>query len=396
MARKVKRLSARSTVTIGKPGRHADGDGLYLVVDRSGAKRWVFMFRWAGKLKEMGLGGLSSVPLLEARVKADDARRAIAAGRNPIAERRQARAASAAAKTFWPFAETLIEDLSHGFRNAKHRTQWTSTLQAYAGTLHEKPLSEINTSDILAILQPIWRTKPEKASRVRGRIERVLDAAKAKGLRSGENPARWRGHLDQLLPKRQRLSRGHHAAMAIDDTREFMRDLRAGQGIAERALEFTILTAARSNETIGARWAEIDLDQRLWTLPAERMKGGREHRVPLSNPVVAILKEMAAVRQSEFVFPSRKPGRPLSVRAFDMTLTRMNVAVTTHGFRSTFRDWASERTSFAPEVCEMALAHVISNRSEAAYRRGELLEKRRQLMNAWASFCASADILARL
>jgi integrase len=252
------------------------------------------------------------------------------------------------------------------------------------------PVDKITTEDILSVLKPIWNKTPETASRLRGRIERVLDAAKAQGLRTGENPARWRGHLGQLLPPRQRLTRGHHAAIAYDQVPAFMRDLRARQSTAVLALEFAILTAARSGEVLGTRWQEFDLDGRTWTVPAVRMKAGREQRVPLSPRALAIVKTMNETKVGDFVFPGQKPGKPLSVMALEMVLRRMKVeGVTVHGFRSAFRDWAAERTNFTNEVCEAALAHVIENKAEAAYRRGDLFDKRRKLMEAWASYCAT-------
>jgi integrase len=239
-------------------------------------------------------------------------------------------------------------------------------------------------------LKPLWNEKSETASRLRGRIERVLDAAKAQGLRSGENPARWRGHLDQLLPKRQRLTRGHHAAMSYAELPVFIINLQARQATAALALEFAILTAARSGEVLGARWDEFDLDRAVWTIPATRMKAGREHRVPLSRRALKILKAMREARDSDFVFPGQKSGKPLSVMALEMVLRRMKIDdVTVHGFRSAFRDWAAECTNFTNEVCEAALAHVIENKAEAAYRRGDLFDKRRKLMEAWAAYCAT-------
>ena len=386
MARAVKRLSARTVATATKPGRHADGDGLYLVVDASGAKRWLFLFRWQTKLKEMGLGGLSTVSLAEARELAADARRILKGSQNPIEHRRAARAEPEAVVTFGAFADQVVADLSHGFRNEKHRAQWTSTLNTYAGALRPMPVDAIGTTEVLAALTPIWRTKAETASRVRGRIERVLDAAKAKGLRTGENPARWRGHLDKLLPARHRLTRGHHAAMPFADVPAFIVELRTREAVAAMALEFTILNASRSGEVFGARWTEIDRTARVWTIPAERMKAGLEHRVPLTDRALAILDRAETIRTSEYVFPGQKRGRPLSIMAMEMQLRRMKAPVTVHGFRSSFRDWAGERTSFPRDVAEMALAHVVGDATERAYRRGDALEKRRSLMQAWSAF----------
>jgi integrase len=264
------------------------------------------------------------------------------------------------------------------------------TLRDYAAPLRRLPVDKITTDDVLSVLKPLWNEKPETASRLRGRIERVLDAARAQGLRNGENPARWRGHLDQLLPKRQRLTRGHHAAMKYAELPGFMGDLRARQATAALALEFAVLTAARSGEVLGARWDEFDLDRAIWTIPAARMKAGREHRVPLSKRALKIVKAMQEARDGDFVFPGQKAGKPLSVMALEMVLRRMKVeGVTVHGFRSAFRDWSAECTNFTNEVCEAALAHVIENKAEAAYRRGDLFDKRRKLMEAWAIYCAA-------
>lgn len=388
MAREVNKLGARTVATVTKPGRHSDGGGLYLVVDPSGAKRWLFLFRWGGKLKEMGLGGLGSVSLAEAREKAEAARKVVKSGRNPIDVRRKAVADKAGAVTFGTFADDLTAELAKGFRNAKHAAQWSMTLQTYAAALRPKALDEIDTADVLAVLQPIWTTKAETASRVRGRIERVLDAAKAKGLRSGENPARWRGNLDHLLSKRKRLQRGHHPAMPFVDVPAFVADLRQRKAVTALALEFDILTAARPGEVFGATWAEIDEAGKVWTVAASRMKAGREHRVPLCDRALTILAEVKPLKgPGDYVFPGAKRGRPFSNMAFDALLERMKVAgITVHGFRSSFRDWAGEATTFPREVAEAALAHAVGDETERAYRRGDALEKRRKLMDAWAAF----------
>jgi integrase len=393
MARQVK--PARSVATLEKPGRHSDGDGLYLVVDASGARRWLFMFRWGGKLKEMGLGGASTVSLSDAREKAADARRIVASGRNPIELRRSAEAARAAGTMFGAFADKLVADLVQGFRNEKHQSQWATTLKTYAAPLREKPLDAIGTDDVLAVLAPIWQTKHETASRLRGRIERVLDAAKAKGLRSGENPARWRGHLDKLLSKRRKLTRGHHAAMAYPDVPAFISELRKREAVAGMALEFTIVNASRSGEVLGARWSEIDQETKVWTVPAERMKAGRPHRVPLAPRALNILAEAEKIRTGEYVFPGQRRDRPLSPVAMNKVLRRMQIEnATVHGFRSSFRDWAGECTSFPREIAEAALAHVVGDETERAYRRGDALEKRRLLMEAWAGFLDTANASA--
>lgn len=386
MALALNKLSARGVTAITKPGRHGDGGGLYLVVDKSGAKRWVFLYRRDGTLREMGLGGLKSVTLARARELAGEARANLQAGVDPIAAKNNA---PVAVPTFGDEANDFIEAMKPQFRNAKHIAQWEMTLRDYAAPLRPKRVGQITTADVLEVLKPYWLTKPETASRLRGRIERVLDAAKAKGHRSGENPALWRGHLDKLLPKRRKLTRGHHAAMPYEAVPAFVADLRQREAMAARALEFTILTAARSGETFGATWKEFDLEAALWVIPAKRMKAGREHRVPLTPRAVEILTELAGlgIDPDAFVFPGQKEGRPLSVMAMEMILRRMKVDITVHGFRSSFRDWTGEETVFPREVAEAALAHVVGDETERAYRRGDALEKRRKLMAAWASYC---------
>ena len=271
-------------------------------------------------------------------------------------------------------------------RSAK--AQWKSTLATYAAPLRNKPVDTIATDDVLAVLKPIWTTKAETASRVRGRIEKVLDAAKAKGFREGENPARWRGHLDHLLPKPSKLARGHHPAMPYEEVAGFIAELRKREVSAAVALELCILTAARSGEIFGMRWPEIDFDKKIWTVPAERMKAGREHRVPLSPRAVAILRKLEKVKTGEFVFPGQSRNKPLSNMAMEMVLRRMKIEdATVHGFCSSFRDWAGNVSNFPREIIEMALAHVIGDKAEQAYRRGDALEKRRKLMEAWAAYC---------
>jgi integrase len=314
---------------------------------------------------------------------ASQGRAKLAEGINPKDARRPSEGA-----TFGECADRVIEAMRPSWRNGKHAAQWEMTLRDYAAPLRRVLVHKITTEDVLSVLKPLWNEKPETASRLRGRIERVLDAAKAQGLRIGENPARWRGHLDQLLPKRKRLTRGHHAAMSYAKIPAFMDNLRARQATAAQALEFAVLTAARSGEVLGAQWNELDLDRATWTVPATRMKGGREHRVPLAPCVLKIAKAMHKARNGDFMFPGQRPGKPLSVMALEMVLRRMKIeGVTVHGFRSAFRDWAAECTNFSNEVCEAALAHVIENKAEAAYRRGDLFEKRRKLMGAWANYC---------
>lgn len=385
MARKINRLNARAVATIATNGRHADGGGLYLSISPNGGRRWVFLFRWHGKPTEIGFGSARDVTLARARELAVQARANLADGINPKDARRPTVGA-----TFGESADRLIEAMRPSWRNGKHAAQWEMTLRDYAAPLRRLPVDEISTNDVLSVLKPLWNEKPETASRLRGRIERVLDAAKAHGLRSGENPALWRGHLDQLLPKRQRLTRGHHAAMNYPDLPAFLGDLQGREATAAAALEFVILTAARSGEVLGARWDEIDLERSVWTIPAGRMKAGREHRVPLSKRALKIVKPLHENRNGEFVFSGQKPGKPLSVMALEMVLRRMKIEnATVHGFRSAFRDWSAECTNFTNEVCEAALAHVIENKAEAAYRRGDLFDKRRKLMEAWANYCAT-------
>jgi integrase len=385
VAREIKRLNARAVATITKVGRHADGGGLYLSISPNGGRRWVFLFRWHGKPTEIGFGSARDVMLGRARELAGQARAKLAEGINPKEARKPSVGAS-----FGECADRQIETMRPSWRNDRHAAQWEMTLRDYAAPLRRIPVDRISTDDVLSILKPLWNDKPETASRLRGRIEHVLDAAKARGLRSGENPARWRGHLEQLLPKRQRLTRGHHAAMNYSDLPTFVSDLRARKVTAAQALEFAILTAARSREVIGARWKEFDLDRALWTVPATRMKAGREHRVPLAQRSLNILKAVHETRNSDFVFAGQKSDKHLSVTALLVLLRRMKVEnATVHGFRSSFRDWAAECTNFPNEVCEAALAHVIENKAEAAYRRTDLFEKRRKLMDAWAAYCST-------
>lgn len=389
MARAIDRLSARRAETLKEPGRHADGGGLYLSIAPTGARRWVFLFRWKGKPTEMGLGSAQDVPLAKARRIAADARGQLAEGVNPLEAKRALEAARKPARpvTFGECAGEVIESLGATWRNETHRSQWRQTVAVYCRAIRDKPVAEVGNEDVLRVLRPLWGTVPATATRVRARIERILDFAKARGMRSGENPARWRGHLDSVLPKREPRTRQHHKALPFEDVSDFAAELRARGGVRPRALEFLVLTGARTAEVLGAEWSEIDLAERLWTVPAARMKKGREHRVPLSDRAVTVLSEMASIRSSEFVFPGMKRGRPLSPRSLDSLMrTKMGVPVTVHGFRSTFRDWAGECTSFPSEIAEAALAHVVGNETERAYRRGDALEKRRSLMAAWSNF----------
>jgi integrase len=386
MARKINRLNARRLATVTKCGRHADGGGLYLSISPNGGRRWVFLFRWHGKPTEIGLGSARDVTLARARELAAAARAKLAEGISP----KEAFRRSVEGATFGECADRVIETMCPSWRSVKHAQQWMTTLRDYAAPLRRLPVDKIATDDVLAVLKPLWNAKPVTASRLRGRIERVLDAAKAQGLRSGENPARWRGHLEQLLPKRQRLARRHHAAMPYGEVPAFMAALRQLDGTAALALEFAILTAARTGEVLGARWEEFDLDGAIWTIPASRMKAGREFRIPLAKRAVEIVKVMHEGSSGDFLFPGWKPGKPLSAIALEMVLRRMKVTgATVHGFRSSFRDWAAERSDSPNEVCEAALAHAVESKVEAAYRRGDLFDKRRKLMDAWSIYCTS-------
>jgi integrase len=391
MGGKLHKLSARTVAALSRPGRHSDGGGLYLFISPL-RRRWVFRFTQEGKAREMGLGPANGVSLAEARKLAAAARNEVANGRDPIEARDAGRRASKGRKTFGECALALIATKQSEWRNSRHRQQWRVTLETYCAPILAMPVQDIGTEAVLSVLRPLWQTRAETASRLRGRIEAVLDAAKAQGLRNGENPARWRGHLSHILPRRQKLSRGHHAAMPYTEIPAFMATLREREAIAAMALEFTILTAARSGEVLGTRWPEIDLAAKVWTLPANRTKAGREQRVPLCDQAVTIIERLAPMRMSEFVFPGQRLAMPLSPMSLKMVLHRMGVeGATVHGFRSAFRDWAGNETHFARELAEAALAHVIGDKAEQAYRRSDALEKRRALMEAWAAHCEPKD-----
>ncbi len=385
--------SAQSLVAKGKPGAHADGGNLYLRIAGPGSGKWTFRYMVAGKAREMGLGSPGSVSLAEARDAAQEARKLLRAGVDPIDRKRTANVIGRR-HTFAEVAGLYIDSHEAGWRNTKHQAQWPSTLARHVfpsmGTI---PVADVDTGAVMKVLEPIWRKTPETASRVRGRIEAVLDYAKTRGWREGENPARWRGHLAHLLPARNKIARvEHHAALPWEEIGSFMAALRASQGTGALALEFAILTAARSGEVRGARWDEVDIANGVWTIPGTRMKAGREHRVPLSDTALNVLEALRPLRKagSDLIFPSpKKPRSPLSDMALTAVLRRMGRAdLTVHGFRSTFRDWAAESTGYAREVAEMALAHTIGDKVEAAYRRGDLFEKRRRLMDDWARFCS--------
>jgi integrase len=408
MARASARLTALKIEKAKKPGMYADGGGLYLRVTPEGARNWVLRYMLHRKPHWMGLGPLALYGLADARARALDARRKRHDGIDPIEARRveRARQRVEAAKviTFKQCAESYVAAHRAGWRNGKHAAQWSATLSTYANpVIGELPVQSVDTGLVLKVLEPIWTTKPETASRLRGRLESILDFAKARGYRDGENPARWRGHLDKLLAARSKVRQiEHHAALPYAELAAFLPTLREQEGVAARALEFLILTAARTGEVIGACWNEIDLLDKVWTVPANRMKAHRQHRVPLSPQALAILSEMQAANgggnDGAFVFPGRKAEKPLSNMAFLMLLRRMGRAdLTAHGFRATFKTWASERTSFQREIIEVALAHLMSgDKTEEAYWRGDLLEKRRRLMGEWAVFCGEPMIASEM
>jgi integrase len=390
---KGKQLTARTVATATKPGLHGDGGGLWLQLGATGGKSWAFRFQLNGRARQMGLGPVDLVSLAEARDLARDARRLLLRGVDPIEDRRAnrkaARVANAKAITFRSCAKRFIASHEAGWRNEKHRKQWSSSLEAYLyPTIGDLPVSAIDTGLVMQVLEPIWTIKPETAGRVRGRIEAVLSWAAVRGYRNGDNPARWRGHLDQLLPARRKVRRvKHHAAMPYAELPAFMVELRGQPGTAARALEFTILTVGRTGEVLGTQRPELDMGVRLWTVPPERMKGGRLHRVPLSQPAVTLLEALPREATSPYVFPGARRGRPLSNMAMTMLLERMGRNdATVHGFRSSFRDWAAEVAHAPREVAEAALAHAVGSEVEAAYQRGDMLDRRRELMNSWAEF----------
>jgi integrase len=399
MGRGVNRLSPARVKTVKTPGMYPDGANLYLRVEQGPlgpTKSWLFRYVIGGRQRYMGVGPLRDVPLADARAAALAARQQLRDGHDPIEIRKariaENRLASIKAMTFEEAARACIASHSAGWRNVKHGLQVRKTIETYALPIIGKlPVQAIDTALVLKIIEPIWETKTETASRLRGRIEAVLDWAKARGLRAGENPARWDGHLDHLLPAKGKLRKVQHLrALPYAEVAAFMTELRKDTAISARALEFLILTATRSGEVLGARWPEIDLDARVWTIPAERTKAHREHRVPLSDRAIQILAELHQSRTCEFVFPGRSFQKPLGQMSLLQVIERLGRTddATAHGFRSTFRTWVAERTNFQREVGEAALGHVNGDRVEASYQRGDLFEKRRRLMDAWAAHCA--------
>ncbi|MGC9271947.1 tyrosine-type recombinase/integrase, partial [Acidiphilium sp.] len=398
MARLVNRLSPLKVARATVPGLYGDGNNLYLQIAPSGAKSWSFRFMLRGKAREMGLGPVAVIPLAEARMRALEARRLLLEGIDPIEQRRAVREAKIVrGKSFADCAEAYIEAHRAGWSNAKHAGQWRATLSTYAyPVLGQTPVAAIDLDLVIRALKPIWTAKPETASRLRGRIEAVLDYATTKGWRQGDNPARWKGLLENVLPAKGRIARvAHHAALRWRDLPGFMGELMTQDGLAAQALALTILTAVRTGDAIGATWKEIDLGARIWTIPDWRVKGRKaEHRVPLADPVVAILTRArqgaVSPAPSAFVFPGGRAGTALSNMAMLALLRRMGRDdITTHGFRSTFRDWAAEATDYPHEVVETALAHTVNDKVVAAYRRTDFFDRRRHLMEEWAVYACS-------
>jgi integrase len=390
----MKDLTAKQVAALRAPGKHRVSRNLYLQAIETGARTWLFRYERNSVAHWHGLGSYDLVSLAEAREKALACRKLLLTGVDPIdharAQKQHALLAAVSTITFKACAERYIKAHAAGWQNDRHRKQWPSTLEAYAYPLiGELPVQAIDTGLVLRLLEPIWHDKPETASRVRGRIERILDWAAVRGYRTGDNPARWRGHLQSQLPAKSKVRAAeHHPSLPYDELGAFMGDLRRLSGIAPRALEFAILTVARTGEALGARWSEIDFHKRLWLIPATRMKTRKEHRVPLSGAVLTLLE--ALPREGDFVFVGAKAGRPPGNNALFFVLDRMGRSdLTVHGFRSSFADWCAETTGYPSEVREMALAHAVGDKVEASYRRGDLFAKRRRLMADWARYCAS-------
>ncbi|WFR96880.1 tyrosine-type recombinase/integrase [Rhizobium tumorigenes] len=403
MARQIHKLTAQGVKNTVEVGRLSDGGGLYLNISANGGRRWVFLFKWRGKPREMGLGSARDVTLSKARDLAAGARKLLAEGIDPLAQKQDAaRIAEEEEKVrsvpnFGDAADRLLKAIDGEFRNRKHAAQWRSTLEVYCEPIRDIPTNEVTTEDVLKILSPIWREKAETAARLRGRIERVIDATRAVDANKKRwpfNPATWKGNLEPLLGKRLKLQRGHHAAMKWQELPTFFQRVQKLDSVSQQALAFLILNASRSGEVLGAIWSEIDFETSLWTIPGVRMKAGKTHVVPLSNTALAILKRMAEIapedaarRQSAYIFPGAKVGRPLSVMALAMRMRSLEVGhLTVHGFRSAFRDWAGDATTYPRELAEQSLAHKVGDAIENAYRRSTALEKRRGMMGDWENF----------
>ena len=390
---KAHKLSAVKVEREKVPGMYSDGNGLYLQITSTGGKSWIFRYRINARSREMGLGAYRDVSLLKARALAAEAHRLIQQGIDPIEARKVTRLAlrveQSKGVTFGECCAQYIAVKRHEWENPKHAQQWENTLSTYCPPINGFPVADVTTDEVVACLMPIWLAKNETATRLRGRIEKVLDWATVRKYRTGQNPAAWKNHLDTLFPAISKTTRTvHHAALPYAEIGDFMHKLRQHSGTGAKALEFGILTAARSGEIRGATWQEIDLDAGTWVIPAERMKMRREHKVPLSGAAAALLKALPRFVDNDLVFPAPRGGE-LSDMTLGAVIKRMGLAVTQHGFRSTFRDWAAECTNYSRDVAEMALAHAIGDKVEAAYRRGDLIEKRTQLMIEWATYCAT-------
>jgi integrase len=380
-----------------REGLHADGKGLYLKVQVDGSKSWIYRYQINGHRRSMGLGGFPGLSLASARKARDIQRLQVSAGVDPLQTKRLRKEEAVASHkrskaqlmTFQRCSEDYINQQAASWKSRKHEAQWTNTLATYANpVIGRLPVEEIETAHLLEILKPIWLQKTETATRVRNRIELVLDYAAAMQYRSGENPARWRGNLAHLLPKPSKVREiKHHPALPYSELPEFMSALLNAKGLAARALTLTILCATRTSETLNAEWSEINMETKVWTIPKERMKQNKTHRVPLSNQAITLLEDLKSTGRSNFVFPGSKRGKPLSNMAMTICLSRMGRGdITVHGFRSTFRDWVAEKTNYPQRVAETALAHRLKDGAEAAYQRGDLLEKRKQMMDAWAQY----------
>lgn len=395
MAKQISRLNALKVQATSKPGKHADGNGLYLQVSKQGTKSWIFRYMLHGKPREMGLGPTTVINLTEARAKAIDCKKLLLDGVDPIGQRNQTKKQKLIDQlrtiTFDECAKAYISAHQHVWKNQKHISQWENTIATHASpVIGGLPVTAIDTTLVMKVIEPIWQSTPETASRLRNRIELVISWATARGYRVGENPARWKGHLDQLLPSRSRVQKvKHHSALPILEMPKFMKMLRKEKHISAYALEFLILTATRTSEVLNATWDEVDIEKAIWIIPASRMKASREHRIPLSPRAIELLSKLKEVQSSNYIFGSYRKGKPMSNMALLVYIKRKGFSITVHGFRSTFRDWASEYTNVTREVAEAALAHTLKNKVEAAYRRGDLFLKRKVLMNDWARFCYS-------
>lgn len=394
MARQSRKLSALEVARLKEVGKHPVGESLYLQISKSGAKSWLFRYSIGPKNTWMGLGSYNVVSLVEARAKTLKLRSQLIEGINPLAKKnqfeREQRLCEAKLITFDECAKQYIKSHKPSWKNEKHISQWENTIKTYVSPVFGAlPIQDVDTALIMKVLTPIWYTKTETADRLRGRIERIMNWATTQEYRVGENPALWRGHLDNLLPRRNSVQKiEHYKALPFKDIGEFIARLKLIGSVSALALEFTILTATRTSEALNAKWEEFNFAEKYWLIPAERMKAGKEHKVPLSDRVLQILKHMEERSFNEFVFPGKKKDKPLSNMAMLQVIRGLGHTFTTHGFRSTFRDWASEKMNFPSEVVEMALAHAINNKVEAAYRRGDLFEKRKRLMTDWAEYCS--------